>query len=460
MTVSDATVQVGLHRVETSTFLVGLSNRSELPVTIDYTTHDVTATSGVNYFPVTSSLVIPPFKTSGKIKIKIVGTAIVTPDKVFDIDITSATNATVPAGLFSRVVIADDVSGIVRPTLTVSTPQVVRGNQMIFNLTLSAPTTGDVSVRYFTSPVTANSTQFTPVAGVLTIPAGQTSGTIAVPTTLGTDVNVDTQLRLVLSAPANAVVTQNNILGTILAYPTIVVSDANVDDTDAAPVHPLTFYVTLNAPSPIPVSVTYNTVNGDGNANDTDMSAAAGVDYTPESGTLIFQPGQTKLPITVPGLLDANAGSTLFLSVNLSGAVNGIVGRGTGLGTISNLDLAIGMPTVSVSGGSITVENGTTAVVDFTVALEAASTLPVTVSYATADGTGVDAGSSGIDYFGTSGTLTFSPGQTSLNVPVTVRGNSPTTELKTFVLNIFTPINAKILTGEGSATGTITELGT
>jgi hypothetical protein len=455
VTVSDATVKIGIHRVATSTFLVGLSNRSASPITIEYTTHDVTAIGGANYYPVTASLVIPPYKTSGKIKIKIVGTAIVTPDKVFDIDITGAANAIFPSGLFSRVVIEDDVADIVRPTLTVSTPQVVRGNQMLFDLTLSAPTTGDVSVRYFTAPVTANTTQFTPVSGVVTIPAGQTTATIAVPTALGTDVNVDTQLRLVLSAPANAQVVQSNILGTILAYPTITVSDANVDEINAAPVQPLTFFVTLNAPSPIPVSVTYNTVNGDGNANDTGESATAGVDYTDESGTLTFQPGQTSLPITVPGLLDANANSTLFLSVNLSGAVNGVVGRGTGLGTITNLGDAIGVPTLFVTGGSITVGNGEFAVVNFTVALETASTLPVTFTYATSDGTG----SNGFDYFGIGGTFTLSPGQTSLNVPVTVFGNSATTAVKSFFLNISNPVNATIPTGDGSVLGEVTELG-
>jgi chitinase len=456
VTVSDATIKIGLHHVQTSSFFVGLTNRSASPVTVNYTTQNVTAIGGVNYYPVSGSLVFAPFKTEQKIRIKIVGDAIVSPEKVFDVDVTSATNATVPAGLYSRVVVEDDVPGIVPPTLTVSTPEAVRGNDMNFVATLSAPTTGAVSVRYYTEPVTATATQFTSESGILTIPAGQTTGTITVPTALNTDVNVDTTLRLVLSAPANAQVVQSNITGTILAYPTIVVSDANEDETDASPVRPLTFYVTLNAPSPIPVSITYNTVNGDLNANDQDESAAAGVEYTDTSGTLTFAPGQTSLPISVPVLLDASAGSPLFLSVNLSGAVNGIVGRGTGLGTINNLDLAVGVPTLSVSGGSIDVQYTTDAVVNFTVALSNASTLPVTVAYTTQNGTAT----AGIDYFQASGTLTFNPGQTSLNVPVTVVGASATTVTKTVSLVLSDPVNATIPTLDTTGTGTVTQVGT
>jgi hypothetical protein len=456
VTLSDATIKIGLHHVQTSTFFVGLTNRSASPVTVNYTTQNVTAIAGVNYFPVSGSLVFAPFKTVEKIRIKIVGDAIVSPDKVFNVDILSAINATVPPDLYSRVVVEDDVAGIVRPTLTVSAPQSVRGNNLSFVATLSAPTAANVSVRYDTEPVSASATQFTPESGILTIPAGQTTGTITVPTTLNTAVNVDKTIRLVLSAPANTQIVQSSITGTILAYPTIVVSDANIDETDASPVQPLSFYVTLNAPSPIPVSITYNTVNGDLNSNDQAESAAAGVEYTDTSGTLTFAPGQTTLPISVPVSLDATANSPLFLSVNLSGAVNGVVGRGTGLGTINNLGAAVGVPTLSVSGGSITVQFDTYAVVNFTVALSNASTLPVTVNYTTQNGTAT----AGIDYTQTSGTLTFNPGQTSLNVPVTVQGASTTTVTKTLMLVLSAPVNATVPTLENSGTATVTQEGT
>ena len=53
----------------------------------------------------------------------------------------------------------------------------------------------------------------------------------------------------------------------------------------------------------------------------------------------------------------------------------------------------------------------------FTVTLGASSATPVTVGYATADGTATAAGG---DFTSASGTLTFAPGETAKTVPVTV----------------------------------------
>jgi hypothetical protein len=70
------------------------------------------------------------------------------------------------------------------------------------------------------------------------------------------------------------------------------------------------------------------------------------------------------------------------------------------------------LDTVSVSGPTAPVLEGNTA--QFTITLSQASTTPVTVSYTTADGSAV----AGTDYTGTSGSVTFAPGQTSATVPV------------------------------------------
>ena len=55
----------------------------------------------------------------------------------------------------------------------------------------------------------------------------------------------------------------------------------------------------------------------------------------------------------------------------------------------------------------------TTAQATFTVSLSAPSTQPVTVTYATGDGTATQ----GQDYLATTGTLTFAPGQTQQPSP-------------------------------------------
>jgi aryl-phospho-beta-D-glucosidase BglC (GH1 family) len=82
----------------------------------------------------------------------------------------------------------------------------------------------------------------------------------------------------------------------------------------------------------------------------------------------------------------------------------------------------------------------------FTVALAEPSTAPVTVRYATADGTAT----AGSDYVATSGTLTFAPGETVKTVAVTVIGDTVAEGNETVFLDLTGP------DGTVRATGTIT----
>ncbi len=85
----------------------------------------------------------------------------------------------------------------------------------------------------------------------------------------------------------------------------------------------------------------------------------------------------------------------------------------------------------------------------FTVSLSVASTKTVTVSYATADGTAKAPG----DYAAvTSGTLTFSPGQTSKTIAISVKGDRNKEPHETFFVNLSAPTNATIADGQGQGT--------
>jgi hypothetical protein len=77
-------------------------------------------------------------------------------------------------------------------------------------------------------------------------------------------------------------------------------------------------------------------------------------------------------------------------------------------------------PRVSIGWGGTVVEgNAGTTNVTFTVTLSAASDAPVTVTYATADGSAT----AGSDYVAATGTLTFAAGQTAKTVTVAVKGD-------------------------------------
>ena len=84
----------------------------------------------------------------------------------------------------------------------------------------------------------------------------------------------------------------------------------------------------------------------------------------------------------------------------------------------------------------------------FTVTLSQATTVPVTVHYATADGTALH----GKDYVMTSGTLTFAPGQTAATISVPLLADSSLVSAETFFVDLTNSLNGTISTSTGKGT--------
>src|SRR5204863_200798 len=82
----------------------------------------------------------------------------------------------------------------------------------------------------------------------------------------------------------------------------------------------------------------------------------------------------------------------------------------------------------------------------FTVTLSSAPTTPVTIGWATADGTAT-AGSG--DYVAASGTVSFAAGETSKTITVTVNGDTIFEANEAFSVALSGPVGAVIGTGTG-----------
>jgi glucose/arabinose dehydrogenase len=105
-------------------------------------------------------------------------------------------------------------------------------------------------------------------------------------------------------------------------------------------------------------------------------------------------------------------------------------------------------PTLSINDVSIAEGNSGTVTANFTVSLSPSSSDTVTVNYATANGSAA----AGSDYVNTSGGLTFTPGQTSQNVSVTINGDSVEEFNENFFVNLSNPANATIVDAQGVGT--------
>lgn len=109
------------------------------------------------------------------------------------------------------------------------------------------------------------------------------------------------------------------------------------------------------------------------------------------------------------------------------------------------------VPGVTLGAASVTEGNSGTTNLDFTVTLSEATTVNITVAYATSDGTAI----AGEDYTATSGTLTVPANSTSATISVPVIGEAVTEPDEAFNLTISSAANATIANGSATVSGDI-----
>lgn len=98
------------------------------------------------------------------------------------------------------------------------------------------------------------------------------------------------------------------------------------------------------------------------------------------------------------------------------------------------------LPTVSIGDATTTEGASGSKALTFAVALSRSSTVPVTVHWATVDGTAT----AGSDFTAASGTVTFAPGKSSATVVVRVLGDRTKEPTETFVVRLSDPRSATI----------------
>jgi hypothetical protein len=121
------------------------------------------------------------------------------------------------------------------------------------------------------------------------------------------------------------------------------------------------------------------------------------------------------------------------------------------LGSIRyNSDVTV-EPRISVASAATYEGNGEVKSLSLVVSLSARASAPVTIDYATADGTA----RAGVDYAAVSGSATIAAGETAVTVDVPVIGNAAPQPDRTFTLALSYPVGAAIAFGQ--ATGTIVD---
>jgi subtilisin family serine protease len=335
------------------------------------------------------------------------------------------------------------------PTVTVADAAKTEGaagtSNLVFTVTLSNAFNQPVSMAYATQDASANAgSDYVAAAGTLTIPAGATTGTIAVAILGDYDIESNETFQVVLSSPSNATIADDTAIGTIVnddAVPSISVTSKSQSEGNSGTPN-MVFDVQLSNATGAPVTVNYSTA---------DISATAGIDYLATTGTLTIPAGATSATIAVPiiGDTEIEANETFELQLTDPSA-NATIAAPLAVGTIVNDDaVAVNL---SIADASVTEGDRNWRNMNFVVTLSAPASSNVTVFYATANGTA----SSSSDYEAKSGILTISAGQTSATITVRIRGDRTNEADESFYVNLTNPSQNAVIS-DGQAIGTIVD---
>lgn len=310
---------------------------------------------------------------------------------------------------------------------------------LLFTVTLSAVASSDVSVDYASADGSADQADYTAVSGQLTIPAGQTSATIAVAVSGDTDIELDEDFTMGLTNPVNASLGTAIGVGTLENddFSEISIADASVDEGNSGATL-LSFAVTLDRPNPVDVTVDYAS---------SDVTALAGSDYTSLAGTLTVSAGDTAATINIEVTTETDVETDEQLIINLlNPSATARIADDEAIGVIVNDDL----PLVSIAPASVVELDTGVRALTLPLSLDHAATENIIVFYDTSDGT-AEAGS---DYTATSGSITVQSGDVSASISIDTLGDTDVENTEDFLVTL-TSVQGPALLGLASASGSI-----
>ena len=248
----------------TASFAVTLSAPATQTVSASFATTGGTATSGVDFQVVSSTVTLPAGTTSATITVPVSDDLLDEVDETFTVTLSSPIGATLGAAVATGTIVDNDPS----PVVSIAAATVTESNatqNATFIVSLSTASGRTVAVSYATSNGTASAlADYTASTGTVTFQAGETSKTVVVPVAGDTLDENDETFVVTLSAPVAATLGTAQANGTIvdedplpsLAIADVIVAEGNTGNANAV------FTVTLSPVSGRSVTVNYATANG------------------------------------------------------------------------------------------------------------------------------------------------------------------------------------------------------
>src|SRR5262245_25659481 len=216
ISVNNVSVTEGDSSATNAVFVVILSETNAETVTVDYTTADGSATSGLDYEAVSGMVTFPPGVTEQFIVVAVQGDTLDEVNETFRVDLANPTNATLSTTQAIGTIGDDDPA----PAISITDAAVVEGDSgttnAVFTITLSPASGQTVSVEYATADGTASAeSDYASHSGTVTFLPGTTNQIVTVPVN-GDVLNEANETFFVnLLNPVQATVARSQGIGTI-----------------------------------------------------------------------------------------------------------------------------------------------------------------------------------------------------------------------------------------------------
>jgi hypothetical protein len=341
LSVNDVAIVEGNSGSSNLVFTVTLSAAdTKRIITVHYATANGSATAGSDYTAKSGTLSFPKGSTSQTVSVPVLGDTAVETNETFTLTLTTPVYASIAKASGVGTITNDDNYEV----LSVNNVAVAEGNSgtsnLVFTVSLSkADSLRVITVNYATANGSATAgSDYTAKSGTLTFPKGSTAQTVSVPVIGDAVIESNETFTLNLTNPVNATLANTSAVGTITNDDSPPVEDSalSVNDVTVAEGNSgtanLVFTVSLSKPDGLRViTVNYATA---------DVSAMAGADYTAVSGTLTFPKGSTTQTVNVPIVGDTTVEADESFTLNLTSPVNATLADASGVGTITNDDVA------------------------------------------------------------------------------------------------------------------------
>ncbi|HSF14304.1 MAG TPA: Calx-beta domain-containing protein [Vicinamibacteria bacterium] len=422
-------------------FTVTLSGAVAGGLTVDFATNDGTATVGDNDYNATNGQLIFA-GTAGEtmpINVTVNDDAKVELNETFSVDLSNlqagGLSVTIADGQGIGTIQNDDAATISINNVTANEGAGGATTNFVFNVTMTTVVDTPVTVDFGTADgsATTGDSDYVANAGMVSFAVGNT-GPQTITVTVNNDVKVelnetfDVNLSNIIAGGRDVTFLDNQGVGTIVNddQARIIIGDVSQNEGNAGPTN-FAFTATLLDNVDAMVMVDFTTSDSTATVGDGDYAAA--------NGTITFNgvagnPQIINVSVTGDTKVELTESFVVQLANIQAGGRNVVFTDNVAVGTIINDDSAgLSINDVSVNEGA----SGATPLLTFTVTLSADLFAPLSVDFATADGTAT----AGSDYTANNGTLNFTgTAGEQLTIDVVVTGDDTVENNETLFVNL------------------------